>query len=269
MGLLGDGTVAHGPGFEAFDNAFYRLHLVHRDAAILRHTEVQQSPECVWLVGKVYQGRIFLEGFIAAFPDGFLQQEDGPWIVHMVLFVRTGAETVCPHGIQRVIKAQPQGIECLTMVPFYTFAYFLQAHALNTADGIGEILVHYRLVDAHTLKNLGGLIGLNGGNAHFRGNLHNAVKNSAVVIADSCTLVLVQHAPLHHLFHALLGQIRVNGLGAVAQEGGKVMHISWFCALQDHRDGRTLLGTNQILLQSADRQQGGNRNMVLIHTPVG
>ena len=77
------------------------------------------------LVSKVHQGRVFLEYLIAALPGGFLQKEDRPGVIHVVLLVPSGAETVGPHGVQGGVEAQAQGIKRLAVVPFYPFADFL------------------------------------------------------------------------------------------------------------------------------------------------
>ena len=94
------------------------------------------------------------------------------------------------------------------------------------------------------------------------------MEDGPVVVVHRRHRVLVQQAHGDQLLHALLGKVGVDGLGAVAQEGGEVVHIPGFGALQDHGHGGALLGAHQILLQSADRQQGGDGHVVFIHAPV-
>ena len=95
----------------------------------------------------------------------------------------------------------------------------------TTADGVGEVLVYDLFVYAHTFKYLGGLVGLYGGDAHFGGDLDYTVEDGAVVIIDGGCGIFVQKVQRHQLLHALLGQVGVDGLGAVAQQGGKVVHV--------------------------------------------
>ena len=95
------------------------------------------------------------------------------------------------------------------------------------------------------------------------------MEDGAVVVVDSGGGVLVQHAQRHQLLHALLGEIRIDGLGAVAQQSGEMMDVTGLSALQNHGDSGALLGADQILLQRGDGQQGGNGHVVLIHAPVG
>ena len=94
------------------------------------------------------------------------------------------------------------------------------------------------------------------------------MEDGAVVVVDGGGGVLVQHPQGHQLLHALLGQIGVDGLGAVAQEGGEVVDVPRLRALQDHGDGGALFCPHQVLLQSGDRQQGGDGHVVFVHPPV-
>ena len=48
-----------------------------------------------------------------------------------------------------------------------------------------------------------------------------------------------------------------------------MVYIPRLGALQNHGDGGTLLGADQVLLQGGHRQQGGNGDVVLVHAPVG
>ena len=268
VGLLGDGAVAHGAGFESLDNGRHRLHLVDGDAAALIELEVQQPPQGMGLGRLVHQGGILLEGLVAALPDGLLQQQDGPGVVHVVLLVRAGPQLVNAGGVQRGVVAQAQGIEGLAVVPLHALLDLRQADALHPADCVGEVLVHHVPVDAQALEDLGGLVGLDGGDAHFGGDLHDAVEDGAVVVVDGRSGILIQHPQGHQLLYALLGQIGVDGLGAVAQEGGEVVDVPGLGALQDHGDCGALFRPHQILLQGGHRQQRGDGYMVLVHPTV-
>ena len=219
-------------------------------------------------VGKIHQGTVLLKNLIAPFPRRLLQKENGARVVHMVLFVRSGTELVNPCGIQRGVKTQTQRVESLTVIPLYAFSDFLQPHALHTADRVGEVPVHSGPVDAHALKNLGGLVGLDGGDSHFGGDLHNSVENGLIVVPDGHGGLLVQQSPLHQLLHALLGQIGIDRLGAVSQKRCKMVDVPGLRALQNHGDRCPFFGPNQVLLQGTHRQERGNRHVIFIHAPV-
>ena len=73
---------------------------------------------------------------------------------------------------------------------------------------------------------------------------------------------------MDQLADAGVGQIGVDGPGAVTQQRGEVVDVPGLGALQDHGDGRALLGADQVLLQGRHGQQGGNGHVVLVHAPV-
>ena len=217
VGLLRNGAVAHGPGLKALHNGFRAFHLVQRDAAVFIEPEIQQAPQRMGLVGKVHQGGVFFKHVVAFLPHGFLQQQNGAGIIHVVLLVGTGAQLVGAGGVQRGVIAKTQGVERLVVIPLHSLADLGEAHTLHAADRIGEVFVDDRAVDAHALKDLGGLVGLDGGDAHFGGDLHDAVENGAVIVVHRRAGVFVQEPHRHQLCHALLGEVGVDRLRAVAQ----------------------------------------------------
>ncbi|MPM52524.1 hypothetical protein SDC9_99284 [bioreactor metagenome] len=269
MGLLRNGAVAHGSGFKAPDDGVLALHFVDGDAAALVKPKIQHASQGMGLVGPVHLRGVFPEGIIASLPRRLLQQQNGAGVIHVVLLVGAGAQLQGPGGIQRGVIAKAQGVEGPVVVPLHALANLCKAHAPHPADGVGKIPVDHGGVDTHALENLGGLVGLNGGNAHFGGNFHDAVENGAVVIADGGAGVLVQKAHRHQLRHAFLREIGIHGLRAIAQQRGKMMHVPRLRAFQNHGQGGALLGAHQMLLQGGNRQKGGDGHVVFIHAPVG
>ena len=71
------------------------------------------------------------------------------------------------------------------------FLDIFQGDAANTAYRVGEILIDHFFVDADCLENLGTLIGLNRGNSHLGGNLHDSVQNRIVVIVHRRIVIFV------------------------------------------------------------------------------
>ena len=65
-----------------------------------------------------------------------------------------------------------------------------------------------------------------------------------------------------------MGKIRVDGAGAIAQQGGKMMDLPWLPAFQDKGNAGALLGPYQVLLEGRYRKKGRDGHMVLINIPV-
>ena len=268
MGFLGDGAIGHGAGFEPLDDLAGGLHFLQGDA-LCRVVEFHQTPQGVGLALVVHHVGVLPEPLIAAGTHRLPQGHNGLGIVHVILCSAAGAELVGAGGIQGGVHPQIQQVKGVVVPPLDTLADLLQADALHGADGIGEILVDDLLADAHRLKNLSGLVGLQGGNAHFGGDLHDAVEHGAVVVRNGLVGVLIQPVLFHQLGDALLGKIGVDGPGTVAQKGCKMVHIPGLRAFQNDGHGGALFGANQILLHGGHGQQGGNGHMVFIHPPVG
>ena len=186
----------------------------------------------------------------------------------MILGTAAGAELVGTGGVQGGVHPQIQGVKGVVVPPLDTLPDLPQADALYGAHRIGKVTVDDLPADAHGLKNLGGLIGLQGGNAHFGGDFHDSVENGVVIIPDGLMGVFVQPVLFHQLRHALLGQVGVDGPGTVAKQGRKVVNVPGLRGFQDHGHRRPLLGADQILLGGGDGKQGGNRHVVFIHPPV-
>ena len=129
---------------------------------------------------------------------------------------------------------------------------------------------HRRLdgVQAHRLKTLGALVGLEEGDPHLRRHRDHPRQNGPVIVGHGGIEVLVQQAFVDEFGDALVGQVGVHRPGAVAQKGGHLVHVPGFPTLQNDGDRRTLSRLDEVLLQGRHRQQGGDGHVVLIHPPV-
>ena len=99
-------------------------------------------------------------------------------------------------GIERFIKAQPQRLKGLVVLPLHTLVDLRETDALHAAHGVGKIAVDNRLADADAFKDLRRLIGLDGGDAHFCRNLHKAAQDRVVIVIDRHAHILIQHPAL-------------------------------------------------------------------------
>ena len=268
VGFLGNGAIGHGTGFEPLDNLPGRLHLVQGNTAVFGIAELHQTPQGVGAALVVHQIGVFPEFFIGIGAHGLPQRHNGLGVIHMVFRPWAGAKLVGSGGIQGGIHAQIQQVKSVVMPPLDTLADFLQPDALHRADRAGEIVVNHLVADADRLKNLGGLVGLQGGNAHLGGNFYDAVKHGSIIVMDGLIHILIQPVLFHQLRHALLGEIGVDGAGTITQQGCKMVDIPRLCGFQNDGDRRPLFGAHQILLNGGHRQQGRNGHVIFVHAPV-
>ena len=141
MGLLRDGAVAHGTGFESPDDALHRFDLVQRDAAVWVPFEVQQAPQRMRDLQVVHHRGILLESLITSLSRRLLQELDREGVVHMVLRAVAGTKLVRADGIERGVDAEPERLKGLVVLPFDALADLFQTDALHAADRIGEIAI--------------------------------------------------------------------------------------------------------------------------------
>ena len=170
VGLLGNGSVGHGACLEPADDRLHRLHLLERHA-LFWIDKVQETAKIPGLL-PIHQRGIFFKHTVIVFPYRLLEQMDGFRIVAVMLAL--ASELVAAHAFQGQIRPQAQGIEGPAVEPLHVLLDILHGNALHPADCVGEIPINHFLCDSYRLKNLGALVGLDGGNSHLGGNLHNA-----------------------------------------------------------------------------------------------
>ena len=266
VGFLRNGAVAHGAGLEALHDLAHWLHLFQRDR-IARRDKLQKASQGVGEL-IVHQRRISLELFVAPFPHCLLQERDHRGIPEMVLFVLSAPQLVEAYGIQRCVQAETQRVEGVVVAVADPFLDLPDPDAVSICRGTCEIAVDDFFPQSDAFKDPGGLIGLQGRDAHLCRDLHDALPDRLVVIRDRGVEILVQDLLLDQLPDALVGQIRIHRPGAEAHETCEMMHRSRLRALQHQRDGRALFRLHQVPAHRGDRQKGGDRQMILIHAPV-
>ena len=148
------------------------------------------------------------------------------------------------------------------------FCDLLNSDTSYTAYRIGEIPVDEILFQSDRLKNLRALVGLDRGNTHFGSNLDNSMNNCIVVVIYRRIIILVKKSGFDQLTDRLMGKIRIDRTGSVPQQCGKMMHFSGFAAFQNHGHRSSLLGADQMLLQTGYSQKRRDRHMIFIHITV-
>ena len=186
----------------------------------------------------------------------------------MLLGSGAAAVLVSTQTRQLAVDVQPQRVKGLLMAGLQIVLDVLNCDAAHAGDGVREVLVYDLFRDAQRLKNLAAGVGLDGGDTHFGGNLHDAGQHGAVVVLHGGVVVLVQQAVRDERANRLLRKIGVDGGSTVAQQGRKVMHKARLAALKDQGHGGALAGAHQIFADCADSQQAGNGDMVLVNVAV-
>ncbi len=184
------------------------------------------------------------------------------------MFFTAAAHLMAAGAVQGEIRLQAQRVKCARMQHILLPLYIAQGNAAHPAHCIGKIFVDHIHVDTDGLKNLRPLVGLNGGNPHFGGNLHNAMEHCMGIILHRRIIVLIQHPTADQFMDGLQCQIGIDGAGAVPQQRGKIMDFSRFPGFQNERHTRPFFRPHQIFIEGGHGQQGGDRHMIFVHAPV-
>ena len=110
----------------------------------------------------------------------------------------------------------------------------LHGNAPNAAHRVGKILINHFAGYAHSLKNLGAVVGLNHRDSHFRRNLYDSVDNGVVVILHSRIVIFIQDPCVDEFMDTVLGKIGINGTCTIPQKGSKIMDFSGLTGFQNH-----------------------------------
>ena len=172
MGLLGNGAVGHGAGLKAGHDGIHALHFLQRNT-LFRIFEIHQAAQVSHAVLRVYHGGVLLEQLVIAPPGRLLQGVDGGGIVQMI--VSAASHLMMSRAVQSQIGLQSQRIKGHGVQVIHLFFNIRKGNSSNPADRIGEIPVDHFLVQADGLKNLGALIGLDGGNSHLGSDFDDSI----------------------------------------------------------------------------------------------
>ena len=132
------------------------------------------------------------------------------------MLIPAASHFMVSRAFQRQIRFQPQWIKGHGVKLIYLIFNILYGNAAYPADCTAEISVDQIVIQSDGFKNLGALIGLNGGNTHFGSNLDNAVKHRVIIIIYRRIVIFIQHPVINQLLNGLLSQIGIDGTGAVA-----------------------------------------------------
>ena len=145
-----------------------------------------------------------------------------------------------------------------------------QGHALQAGGCAHEITVDDALVQAQRLENLRPAIALDGGDAHLGQHFDDAFNGrldiflGSLLIRNSRDQLLVQQ-----IAQRLEGQVGVDGIGAVAEQNGEVMHLAGVARFEDEAGFGALAFADEVVVQARAGQQGGDGSQLGVDASVG
>ena len=110
----------------------------------------------------------------------------------MVFLIRSRTQLMLAEAVKRGVNAESQRVKCMAVAVLNALVDFFKTYTAHTAHGICEVFINNLFTNAYSLKYLRGLVGLNCGNTHFRGDFYYTVKYGAVIIAYCGVVILIE-----------------------------------------------------------------------------
>ena len=266
--LLADGAVAHGARLEALHDALDRLDLLEGNGLDLLEVEqaAQRAPVPTLLVD---QRGILLENLVTAGAHRRLQLVDGLRIKQVVFPVL--APLVLAAGVEQM--AVDRAVRERALVPEQDFLRNdLDPHAFNARGRAREVLVNERLLQADGFKNLRAPIALDGGDAHLREHLHDALHRGLEVILAGGLVINARQEPQkplpQHVVEGLEGEVGVDGAAAIADEERILVDLARLAGFEHQTHAGARAFADQVVMHAGDREQRRDRGPFLVHATV-
>ena len=212
---------------------------------------------------------VLLEDVVAPLPRRVLQPEDGVGVEQVrltfapPLVLPAHAELAVrePHPVRRVCRGVPgRGLRGEDVEPDST----------ELAHRAGEVAVDELLRQAERLEDLGAAVGRDGGDAHLRHHLEDALAERLDEVLDG---LLGGHAldraGADEVLDRLHGEVGVDRGGAVPDEQRDVVHLAHVAGLDDQADQGAGLLADEVVVHGGGEQQRRDRRVVATGVAVG
>src|SRR5690606_4766746 len=256
-----DRAEAHRARAEALHDLARGLDLVERDRrsrdAVLEVEEAAQRARLACLLVHVRGELAIRLAAVAARRD--LQREDRLRIPRVTL---AGAAPVELAGVRQARELVLFALRIAERVAAQRLLLeHVEADALQAADRAREAAVDDLVVEPERLEDLRTLVGLQRRDAHLRHHLEHSLRDALAVRGDEPD-IRVDETVLARLPQRLEREIRIDAVGAVADEQAMVMHLACLAGLDEDADARALRARDEMMVHRAAREQRADRHPV-------
>ena len=239
-------------------------------------------------------------GIDAVVAGGDLQIGDRRRVPHVPFAVGPPVELarIGQHGqpVDRLLRIAER------MPPQRFFGQHVEIDALNAAGRAGEAAVDHFVLEADGFEDLRTLVALQRRDAHLGHHLEHALGDALAIRVDQIVVFLVTGSYSSPLAPASIAgcslpsplwsdrsdpsgrcsrpsrrechsdferQIRVDRVGAVADQQAMMMHFAGFARFDDDADPRALRLAHQMMMHGAGRQQRAERHAIAADRAIG
>ncbi|MCY1223780.1 hypothetical protein D9M72_359190 [compost metagenome] len=250
VGLGGQRAQGDAGGIEALEDGLQRLDLVQRQrlgGGLDLEQVTQHRHRAV-----VHQRGVFLEFLVVALLHGGLQG------IHHVRIVGVVLATV--DELQQAAL-----LDGLAVVPGFIGQQLLlgldvdEARPLDAAGDATEAEIDHFLGQADSFEQLRATVGGDGGDAHLRQDLQQALGDALAVVLEDFVQVAQHFAGADQVSQHFIGEERVDGGGAEAHQHGEMVRVTGGGGLDQDVAVATQALLHQAVVHGADSQGGVGR----------
>ena len=144
----------------------------------------------------------------------------------------------------------------------------IEAHAAEGGRGCAEIGLQEFVAQSDGFEDFRTAIGADGADAHLRHDFVETLAQCVDVVLLRRVIVHLNFPLLHKVVQDGECHVGVDGTCAVAEQQGCVHHLSDFAAFNDESGFDAFLNGDEVVVNGADGEEGGNDGVVLINSPV-
>ena len=263
MRFFADRTIRHRPGLETLDDRLHRLHFLNGNS-FARVLEFHQAPQGRHLFGLIVDELcVFFERGVIVVAARLLQEVNRLGVEQMqfpVLPILVLAVSLERMAVERERR------ECPGMLLLRLQRDLVQADASDPGWRPGEVFVDQLLAEADRLEDLRATVGLNSRYPHLGHYLYDAFDDGLDVAFDRVVVGdVLQHPFVDHVIQTLEGQVRIDGLGTIADQQTEVVHLTRLSRLEHQACTGASARADEVMMEARCGQQGRNRGMSSIN----
>ena len=267
QGLVGLGaqrSERHAGRGETTADLLDRLDLLDRNGTRRQCDELQQIARGVrgGSQNGIHVGLVVL-GFVGA--DEAVEVLDDRWGDGMKLAaaadaVESGVPELERHGFLSFLDGKRSGVGHFVAREGLAGDLF-KTDPLDLGWGTGETLLDELGGDAGRLEDLGATVATDDGDTHLGHDLEQSALERLLVVELGIGEVHLDGALLDHLADGLDGQVGIDGAGTITDEAGHLMDVAGLACLADDARPHALANTAEMMVNGADREQCGDREV--------
>ena len=260
--LCGDRAIAHRAGAEALQDVLGRFDLIDGDRRSLSELEFEQPAEGAEALGLIVdETRVLLEDVVSTFAGGVLQLEHRVRVEEVVLAL--SSPLVLASDLEGAVS--PFGWvlrEGVGLAFLDRLGQDVEPDTTEPADRAREVLVDDFGRETDRLEDLCAGVGGNGRNAHLGHDLQDAEPGCLDVVGVRLGRIEIAEAEFavgDHLVDGRKGEVRVDRIGAVTEQGADVVHFPDIARLDHEPNLGAGLVPHEVMVQGAAGEEGRNR----------